>query len=361
MEAEQNILKREIEYVEEVINEVFVQENKDIDIGEEKCLDLDKYTVTSIETQNEQEICDKTENLINSENKIAENDKITTKTSDPQHLRPFYFNKFPGTIHLVVEELSKVHIKLFNDDFIKIRIEVGSKIIESSEYSVEKVINPSFYVKIPIEGFENNLRVKIFILEPSSNRKIAQTEIEFDEKMINSIHNRLGEAKKAFKKIKGFFDFFSSNVSPVGLCKVYCGYLSKDEVLTINSPVPYSLLTLSKWLVARKYAYDLLFSGFLNIKGDLNDSTKYLWKLRYIKWFGYTLYIFNDKTKKIVSSINITDALIDLSNLHKGIIVFDLKTHVIEIHTDSKENKKKLRNVLQVLFPSNISLKSNKF
>lgn len=362
MNTKNQIIGQELEYVEEIINEVFTQ-NNNTSIGEEKCMDLENYINQEVEKCSEVvEIVEESSKIEEKEESLVENNALIKKEEESQILRPFYFNKFPGSLHLVVETLYKVSKTRLNDDFIKIRVEWNGGFWESTECSVAKEMNPSFHMRIPLENLKKIFTLNIFIVESGSSKKVAVSAIEFDEKMINSIHNRLGEIKKIFKKITGFLGFLNNGLPVAHGCRVYCAYISKDELPTINSPNPYSLLSLSKWLVARKYAYDLMFSGFLNVKGDINDTTRFLWKLRYVKWFGYTLYIFNDKTKKIVSSVNITDALVNTTNLHKGCLSFDMRTHVLELHTDSKHNIKNIRDVLNVLFPSNNSpLKSSKF
>ncbi|OQS55827.1 hypothetical protein EHP00_369 [Ecytonucleospora hepatopenaei] len=373
MNVKQNDPLHELEKIEDIISDVLNQNSKQTNITNEKCTDLNEFIEREVETSSaqiidetekhilkttEETITNKTENIFkpslgDQDEKINEPEKI---------LRPFFINKFPGEMHLVVENLNKVFPSRINDSFIRLRIEYFGTSMESTEFAVAKNMNPSFYIKVPLEEVNKNFKILIFVIESKNNKKIACATIEFDKQMINSMHNRLVEIKKKFTKVQSFFNFFASDLPAASTCSVYAAYLSKDELPTINAPSPYSLLTLSKWLVARKYAYDLLFSGFLNIKGDLCDSTKFLWKLRYVKWFGYTLYVFNDKTKKVVSSINITDAIINITNLHKGLVVFDMKTHVLELHTDSKENIKKLRIVLNVLFPSSsVTVKTNKY
>lgn len=309
--------------------------------------------------------------LENSQDTSVTIEKIPVNNFDPlqisrtdtlNRLRPFHFNKFPGQLHLIVKSINCASKKRIKDDFIRLVVEVNKVMYESTEYNVIKMIRSDFYIKIPISSMKNKLKIKIFILTSKVPKRIAVSEFILDEKTITGIHNRLGETTRIFKKCNQslflFHSLFADDVPAAASCTLYCAYISKDELFTIQSPEPYSLLTLSKWIVNRRYAYDLLFSGYINVKGDLADKTRFLWKQRYSKWYGYTIYLFNDKTKNPVSTINITDAQIGITNINKGTIRFTLKTHKVDIHTDSKENIKNITSVLMILFPSAFSCNS---
>ncbi|KAL6121189.1 hypothetical protein NUSPORA_01937 [Nucleospora cyclopteri] len=273
-------------------------------------------------------------------------------------LRPFHFNKFPGHLHLVIDEINSVNLKLLKTSFIGISVQFADTELFSVEYSANKDIKTSFYLSLPVIGVENLIKIKINLLsvKKTKKQKIAQSEVILNREMINKLHNRLIETKKHFKSYSDSFikklNILGSGTAPAKSATIFCAYLSTDEIPTINSPAPYNLYSLSKWLVVRKYAYDLLFSGFLSVKGDTEDPTGYLWKRRYIKWFGYTLYIFNEKTKKMVGSVNIADSVAHIENFSKGTVAFETKVFFLELHGDSKEKIRGMKTALNILFPS---------
>lgn len=332
---------------------------------------VDDDTILTHDSLQKPEYSSLIDELENSHDTSVTIEKIPVNNFDPSQisrtdtlnrLRPFHFNKFPGQLHLIVKSINSASKKRIKDDFIRLIIEANKTIYESTEYNVIKTIRSDFYVKIPISSMKNKLKIKIFILASKVSKKIAVSEFILDEKTITGIHNRLGETTRTFKKYDQnlflFHSLFGDNVPAAASCTLYCAYISKDELFTIQAPEPYSLLTLSKWIVNRRYAYDLLFSGYINVKGDLADKTRFLWKQRYAKWYGYTIYLFNGKTKKPVSTINITDAQIGITNINKGTVRFTLKTHKVDIHTDSKENIKNITSVLMILFPNAFSCHS---
>ncbi|ORD93635.1 hypothetical protein ECANGB1_1838 [Enterospora canceri] len=332
----------QLEYVKEVVsqkndqNEIISTQENRIEKDVEEIMNSESMTTTELTKST-------TEQIVH---------KQKTHQKPPEHLRPFYFNKFPGQIHLVIEEIRKINVNKFGDEFFILRVEYPDGYVESPEYSVEKTVTTGFHLKIPIAE-NSKTKIRVLVLQSKKRKQVATSEIIIDNSLIKSVHNRLAEMKRIFRKVGGFFDIFSNDTRPVANeCRIFISYLAVDEIPTINSIAPHSLLTLSKWLVARKYAYDLLFSGFVNVKGDINDTTKFLWKHRYIKWYGYTLYIFNDKTKKLVSTINVTDAAVNTSGIKKGNVVFYMKREKLEIHSDSKENLKNIKSVTGVLFPA---------
>ncbi|ORD95494.1 hypothetical protein HERIO_2458 [Hepatospora eriocheir] len=132
---------------------------------------------------------------------------------------------------------------------------------------------------------------------------------------------------------------------------IFCSYLSNEEVPTINVPNPNNLFSLGKWLKARKYAYSKLFSGHLNVKGDLNDYDIIKWKKSYVRIFGYTIYLFNYKSKKSTGIININEAKPTISETNTISLNLVNYERILELHTDSKEDFQKLKTAIEILFP----------
>lgn len=93
--------------------------------------------------------------------------------------------------------------------------------------------------------------------------------------------------------------------------------------------------------------------AFLNISfSDPMPKEHVIWARRYIKWYGYTIYILDDNMEEI-DSINISDA--QPSKLTQGIILFKMPNSEIEIHCDTIEKIRECSAALSVLFPKLVS------
>lgn len=166
------------------------------------------------------------------------------------------------------------------------------------------------------------------------------------------MHNRLEEVKAVWRPYRsGGLQGFVSNLffAPKdnnALLRAYCSFTSDEEV-----PPAYfadSLPDLCKWVIVRKYAFHCLFEGVLNIKGE---NHIYIWKRRYVKWYGYTLYVFDIHTNKMVGQIFLGDATPSLDLVKNRILKFIIGNEEIKVHCDTPESLLKCMEAAYIIFP----------
>jgi hypothetical protein len=186
-------------------------------------------------------------------------------------------------------------------------------------YKESKTIKLAYYIKIPIDSVPTTSTPIRIILQQHSKPSLLFNSIvtkrcecvfELDKSFVDSYRNKLIEMMGRFcpyksgNLVKNVKSFFFSPDLPAGSLRAFCSFLSTNEVPTINSTTPASLFTLSKWLLVRKFAYHLMFAGYVNIRGSTEGVNNVFWTRRYVKWYGYTVFVLNEDSKEMIGSIN---------------------------------------------------------
>lgn len=91
------------------------------------------------------------------------------------------------------------------------------------------------------------------------------------------------------------------------------------------------------------------------IRGSTEGVNNVFWTRRYVKWYGYSIYVLNEDSKEMIGSINIADAQPGCEQLNKGILSFKTSISNVEIHCDSMEKLKGISTALSILFPKMVS------
>lgn len=286
--------------------------------------------------------------------------------------RKAYTSKFPGALHLVIDSITGYGRKAGDTTGVSVRVDVNGKTSESAVYQEKKNIVVDFYVKAPVDE-EGPVCIKIALIvrkAPSiffRRHPVAVSECFFEFQSVDALQNRLIEMAGQWAPVHrtGIFKtvrrlFFHSEV-PAGSVRLYGSYIASDEIPTINAPPPTTLYSLNKWLAVRKHAHNLLFAGYLTINyislknnnflfcesGSLNPSPKKM----YVKWYGFTIFLFDAFLKKLAGSINIADAELSCDDLEKGVLTFRIDECAVEVICDTTEKLHGCMEAMSLLFP----------
>lgn len=262
------------------------------------------------------------------------------------------FDKYPGFIYVAVDSLEKLNVEL--DSMISLQIHCGNISVSTQEYYSNSFIKVSQYIKIPVlNQLYSKIKMRVLVMEhtKSGRREIFQGTVDFSSKSLEDIHNALVENKLELSKKTSLIDiiagFISRKKDDKPICKYYCTFISSSEVDLTESP-PNSLISLSKWIIFRKYAFEQLFQGFLNVKSPEDNFT---WNKRYVRWFGYVMYLFDVHTKNLVHVVDLSDSEPSLEMIQKNIILFKINGKPFEIECDNIEALRECTEATCRLFP----------
>ncbi|KAI5170304.1 hypothetical protein PAEPH01_1322 [Pancytospora epiphaga] len=287
-------------------------------------------------------------------------------------------NKFPGTLHIALESVRGYTEKHSSNAGVSIKLEINGSNFESPVYQANKNIPLDFYVKMPITT-SNPINIKATLVlkkAPSllfKGSSVPTAECHFCLKNIDPLHNRLIEmsgqwaAMRCSNIFKGVKQLLFAPEVPAGSLQLYASFIADDEVHTINAMAPHSLFTLNKWLTIYQHARNLLFAGYLSVRRmtslelDCNGEQQMCRigdeKKMYVKWYGFTIFLFDAFTKKLCGSINLADAELSCEGLSQGMLSFKMQEGIAQVYCDTTEKLAGCIEAMSLLFPQAPSLK----
>lgn len=263
------------------------------------------------------------------------------------------FEKFPGFLHIALDSIEKLPV----NENISITLQAKSTniLLNSKEYESNDFIKIGEYMKVPIL---NKLQDKIdivFSIYSNSSRlktKVFESVLSIGNEDITDFQNKLVEKKIELSPIKSLFSTVTNSVigkkdqNPI--LKFYCSFISNSE-FEDSSKAPNSLLALGKWIIFRKYAFKLMFEGICNLKFEKEGFN---WKRRHIKWFGFLLYVFDEKTNNLLFTIDLSDSEPSLELMKRNIIIFNIRGKKLSIEFNTTKELKDSTEAVYRLFPN---------
>jgi len=284
-------------------------------------------------------------------------------------------NRYPGYLFIQIDQVERFMAARNGVEAISIKIESEIFSYETKEYRPWTNININEMIRIPIDRMENSgFHIKFILIlhHKSSNGIFSSKEITktceiilpINISKIHSIHNNLLEntsrwnhytSKNFFKNLKGFF---INGTTDAWSLKSYLSFISNDELQLIPAPLPYDLRSLSKWLIVKKYSYNMWFKGFINVRGDINNVCTNLWKRRYVKCYGYIIFIFNEHSRSLIGTINLVDSNFDPEIQSKiyleNFLNISIGSNNVEFHFDTKDKYDICKNALISMLPQTL-------
>ena len=245
-------------------------------------------------------------------------------------------SKYPGVLHLSLESIEKM--KRDASSTITFEIFHNNEAITSLHFNVDDFIKINQLIQIPLlSEFGSPVNLKVVISKHSNKtvEKAFEGKIEFSAEKIKSVQSRLEELKvdlqpyssSIYDKIKS--KLFPSTENNGILLRMYCAYIADSLVYSQSFG---SLASLWKWIIFRKYSGIGMFKGIVNILGE---NREFIWRRRYIKWYGHTIYTFDLHTNELVGQIVLITAIPSLEYIKKGVIKFKIENREVKIHCDT--------------------------
>ncbi|ADM12053.1 uncharacterized protein Eint_081210 [Encephalitozoon intestinalis ATCC 50506] len=274
-------------------------------------------------------------------------------------------NRYPGHLFIHIDQVERFMTSRKEVESVSIKIESKGIFYETKKYPVQPDIGINEMLQVPINKAESNgtpLRFILLLYHRSGNIvKSCETVLVVDGSRIRSIHNNLLESRLAWDNyvsrnlFKSIRSFFTSGAPDAWSLKIYLSFVSDDELRLIPAPLPQDLKSLSKWLVVKKFSYNIWFRGFVNVRGDVEKACTNLWKRRYVRCYGYMIFIFNEHSRSLVGTINLVDASFDPSTSNKvyleNFLRINVGEKVVELHFDTKDKYNTCRSALTMMLP----------
>lgn len=263
------------------------------------------------------------------------------------------FEKYPGFIHVAIDSLEKLNL----DAETSVSVQISAENVHSltQKHYPSDFIKLNHYFRVPVLNQNHTitvLKLKIIGYNGPSRRCLYDSILEITTADIAELHNRLvehrlefSEAQSLVKKIFNFKQIQSKSEMPV--CRCYLSYLSNNEFKDALS-IPENLLSLSKWVIFRKPAFEMLFRGSVAMKYDKNGST---WEKRYIIWLGYLIFVFDSQMKNLLQVTDLSDAEPSLEMIPNRIIIFRIGTYLCHIEFETEDTLKRCTEGTYRLFP----------
>lgn len=283
-------------------------------------------------------------------------DELSNKIGDEVSEKKITLLKFPGFLHLAFDSLERLNIN--SDCMISMEVKIGNFILASPRFNNSNFIKTSQYIKVPLlNKLQGTIRAQILVIKHKNSYSeiIFRSNIDFTNEDLEQIHNRLLENRTILERkssiMSGLISLFRTKKEDLPICRYYCSFISNSEFDTPNN-APSSLETLCKWIIFRKVAFELLFEGTVNIK---NENEEFQWRRRYIKWFGYGIYVFDIHTNVLISVVDIQDSEPSLELISKDTLIFNIRGSSFEIEFETTEEFKKCAEATYKLFPKIIN------
>lgn len=293
--------------------------------------------------------------------KMAQKDskKIILK-NDQLEVKSKIFNdevrisKFPGYIFINIYAIERYFGTDADVKSIFVRMQIGNFTFDTCDLKEGSLIKINNLVYLNLTN-SNSFDISFYLIKRINVEVIKKCEltVHIDHKFLSRIHNNLIDvkyewtpycSKNIFKKFK---KFFSTSLVDAHKLHLFFSFISVEEFKIINLPIPMTLMNLCRWLKIRKYSYSNWFSGFCNIKGTIPSICTHLWKRRYIKLYGYRIYIFNEFTKILIGTYEIFNEKKISEKNNK--VIFGHETAKIELLFDNNDKYQMFRSVLEIL------------
>ncbi|TBU18034.1 hypothetical protein CWI42_091200 [Ordospora colligata] len=286
-------------------------------------------------------------------------------------------NRYPGHLFIHIDQVERFMSTRGDIEEVSIRMECKAITHETKKHKPWTSIGVNEMIKIPIEKMDGEGLLVRFVLllhrkvsgmfSKAEVVKSCESTLVVDVERIHSVHNNLLESmllwdnytsKNVFKNIQGFF----TNGTPDawGL-RLFLSFVSDDELHLIPATPPCDLRSLSKWLVVKKFSYNMWFKGFVNLRGDVGDVCTNLWKRRYVKCYGYMIFVFNEHSRSLVGTVNLVDAGFDpgaSSGIYlENFLSISVGQGNVEFHFDCKEKYELCRSALCAMLPRTLFYK----
>lgn len=277
-------------------------------------------------------------------------------------------NRYPGQLFVQIDQVERFMASRKDVSGVSIRIESRIVSYETRVYRVGADIGINEMVKVPIGRAETSgvpLRFVLLLHHKSGTvTKSCEAVLMVDVGKIHSIHNNLLESTLVWDNyvsrnlLKSIRSFFTSGAPEAWGLKTYLSFVSDDELRLIPAPVPQDLRSLSKWLVVKRFSYNIWFKGFVNLRGDIGGACTNLWKRRYVRCYGYMIFVFNEHSRSLVGTINLVEASFDAGTSNKvyleNFLSICVGQGVVELHFDTKEKYKTCRGALTTMLPKTL-------
>lgn len=270
--------------------------------------------------------------------------------------------RYPGTLHFSMTAIDGYLMKSKDCQNISLCVEINGQKEDTPCYEEAKNIKLGYYKTVPIDRFNGPIKIKLLLLrhkKPSlfytgKSTIVAQYELVIDS--AKQLQNKLlevicpWESYKSKNILRNMKKALLDYVRQCGTLKMHVSYLADSEIPSVDSPVPTDLFTLNKWLVIRKYTNELLFAGYANVCDEAGR-----WEKMYIKWYGFTVKLFDENYKRIRGTLNLADVQAQCDQMADGIILFKTGDSTIKLQCDSSEKLNGCIEALSILFPKSLA------
>lgn len=240
--------------------------------------------------------------------------KIMPSSLENESTKPIKIRSFPGVLHIQLLALEYFKSPRQTDSF-SLRIEFASRVYNTPHYARGQPVKINFYFSVPVN--EEGVELKITLIRHRISKifgsrtlhPVCKMNLKFNQADLENCRNRLKEEEASwyswapwsvFEYLKNLWCRKSLSA---GLLQFTATYLANDEVPTVSSAAPTNSKELQRWLMVRHHADKLLYSGYILMRDKNRD-----WLHCYIKWYGYTIYVFLADTYCNIEVINIAGA-----------------------------------------------------
>lgn len=263
-------------------------------------------------------------------------------------------SKFPGYLFINIYAIERYFGTDVDVKSIFVRMQTANFTFDTCDLKESSLIKINNLVYLNLTN-SNSFDITFYLIKKINDEIIKKCEltVNINKNFLSRIHNNLIDvkyewtpycSKNIFKKFK---KFFSSSLVDAHKLQLFFSFISVEEFKIINVPIPMTLMNLCRWIKIRKYSYSNWFSGFCNIKGTIPNICTHLWKRRYIKLYGYRIYIFNEFTKILVGTYEIFNEKKITENNNK--IIFGHEKAKLELLFDNNDKYQMFRSVLEIL------------
>lgn len=277
-------------------------------------------------------------------------------------------NRYPGYLFIHIDQVERFMTSGKEVESVSIKIESKGILCETKRYPVNTNIGMNEMLQVPISKVESTgtpLRFILLLHHKSGHvTKSCESMLTIDSGRIRSIHNNLLESRLSWDNyvsrnlLKSIRSFFTSGAPDAWILKIYLSFISEDEFRLIPAPLPQDLKSLSKWLVVKKFSYNIWFRGFVNVRGDAGKACTNLWKRRYVRCYGYMIFVFNEHSRSLIGTISLVDACFDPSTNNKvyleNFLRISLGQSSVELHFDTKDKYNTCKNALSMMLPQSL-------
>lgn len=264
--------------------------------------------------------------------------------------------RYPGRLFMFFYSIEQ--ISPHPTDLISLTVQIDGKSYSSNKFPLKTFVKPDLHVNLPItKRIDTPIKIKVSLGTYKMNDSFNSLNsplysvLEIDNDKLISLQNNLSEDKLSMKPESGFLSLayrrvFQAKEEASPICRCYFSYMADDDSKMFNAH-PSSILSISKWVLFRRVAFDLMLEGFMNIKCE---RYAYTWQRKYIKWYGFMIFILDAETKAFEESIDLSHAQSSIEILLRKIIRFNIRDKLFEIECLDISSFKQCTEALYSLF-----------